>query len=150
MPSYSQQRYCEHLQQNIYSLVLDIAQYPKFLPWCTSAEVISREDGKIIADLEVQFSGFKEKYRSLVEHFVCDDVYVVKTTMLDGPFEYLNSCWNISKDDVLESKVDFTIDVKVKSGFFNHLIELFFASACKKIVTAFEERANELFQRDLG
>ena len=62
----------------------------------------------------------------------------------DGPFEYLDNYW-IFKDDKNGCEVEFMVDFKFKSVFLQTLMETLFSEAVKKMVRAFEKRANELY-----
>jgi len=39
--------------RRIYELINDIEQYPKFVPWCTQARVLSRTEREVLATLNV-------------------------------------------------------------------------------------------------
>ena len=62
----------------------------------------------------------------------------------DGPFEYLQNYW-IFKENPGGCEIEFMVDFKFKSIFLQTLMETLFNEAVKKMVKAFENRANELY-----
>ena len=45
-------------------IILDIEDYPLFLPWCEKATILSNNEKEIIANLRINFRNFTEEYRS--------------------------------------------------------------------------------------
>ena len=41
MPSFADAKILKHSAGDIYKMVIDIESYPKFLPWCEAAKIIS-------------------------------------------------------------------------------------------------------------
>ena len=44
-------------QKDLYQLVADVENYPKFLPWCNSVAIIERTSNSIIAELHCDLRG---------------------------------------------------------------------------------------------
>ena len=44
-------------QKDLYQLVADVENYPKFLPWCNSVTIIERTSTCIIAELDCDLRG---------------------------------------------------------------------------------------------
>ena len=44
MPTHSETRTLPYTAQQMYDLVADVSNYPKFLPWTAAARIRSRED----------------------------------------------------------------------------------------------------------
>ena len=61
--------------QALYDLVNDVAKYPEFLPWCSSAEIIESTEVLMRARLGVAKGG-------LSQHFVTRNVLVPGETLL--------------------------------------------------------------------
>ena len=60
------------------------------------------------------------------------------------PFEYLQNYW-LFKENPDGCEIEFMVDFKFKSIFLQTLMETLFNEAVKKMVNAFERRANELY-----
>jgi coenzyme Q-binding protein COQ10 len=130
----------------ISEIVMDIEKYSEFLPWCSSAVILSKEDNLIVAKLEISFKGFSESYISRVVKEQRENGYLIKTEAISGPFRYLKNNWHI-KQLQNGSEINFSIDFEFKSTILDMLIGLIFSEATKKMIAAFEDRANRLSQR---
>ena len=66
MPHYSETRLLPYSPAQLFGLVVDIEQYPQFLPWCRGARIVSREGESFLGELVVSFSHITERYTSRV------------------------------------------------------------------------------------
>jgi coenzyme Q-binding protein COQ10 len=148
MPSASIKKKILCTKENLIKMVLDIEKYPEFVPWCLGAKIYKIIDkGNIIeitADLTIGKSFFKETYKSFVIYKKKEDLILV--TNIDGPLKYLENKWFFNEFGN-NSEIDFQIDFELKNKILNLLMTKTFDIGLKKIVTAFEKRANNLFNR---
>lgn len=147
MPSHSETRTLRYSADQMYGLVADVASYPKFLPWTAAARVRSvtpQADGSEVmeADLVISFKVFRERFTSRVVLWPED--YRIETEYLDGPFKYLKSNWQF-RDVEGGCDVAFDVDFAFKNRLLQSAADLFFFEAMKRIVRAFEERADDLY-----
>lgn len=145
MHSFKETRFMKYDAALISEIVMDIEKYSDFLPWCTSAVILSRDENVITAKLEVSFKGVSESYVSRVEKTQGINDYLIKAEAISGPFRYLMNSWHIKQ---LEngSEINFSIDFEFKSTILDMVIGLIFSAATKKMIAAFEDRANKLSQ----
>ena len=94
------------------------------------------------ADLIIGFKIYKEIYSSRI--FLDNVQNIIKVEYKDGPFERLENHW-IFKENNEGCKVEFMVDFKFKSVFLQTIMETLFSEAVKRMVKAFETRANELY-----
>ena len=135
-------RVINHSPLNLFKLVSDVKKYPEFLPWCLGARVKNNSKNNFDADLIIGFKIYKEIYSSQV---ILDHVNKkIIVNYKDGPFEHLDNYW-IFKDNMKGCEVEFMVDFKFKSVFLQTLMETLFSEAVRRMVGAFEKRANELF-----
>ena len=139
---HEEKRIINHTPQNLYNLVSDVKKYPEFLPWCLGARVKNLLKNEFDADLIIGFKIYKEVYSSQI--LLDPNNYKIIVNYKDGPFEYLDNYW-IFKDDKNGCEVEFMVDFKFKSVFLQTLMETLFSEAVKRMVGAFEKRANELY-----
>jgi coenzyme Q-binding protein COQ10 len=147
MPSHSETRTLRYTADQMYALVADVARYPEFLPWTAAArvrKVTAREDGSELmeADLVISFKVFRERFGSRVELYPQERH--IATEYLDGPFKYMRSNWRF-RDVEGGCEVAFDVDFAFKSRLLQSAAELFFYEAMKRVVRAFEERADALY-----
>ena len=139
---HEEQRIIKHTPSNLFKLVSDVKKYPEFLPWCLGARVKNNSKNNFDADLIIGFKIYKEIYSSQV---ILDHVNKkIIVNYKDGPFEHLDNYW-IFKDNMNGCEVEFMVDFKFKSVFLQTLMETLFSEAVRRMVGAFEKRANELF-----
>ena len=147
MPVHSENRQMPYTAQQMYGLVADVAQYPKFLPWCAAARIRSRKQqgpAEVMeADLVISFKVFRERFGSRVTLFA-DDMKI-DTEYLDGPFRYMKSNWSFAAREDGTCDVTFFVDFEFKNAVLQGIIGVVFNEAMQRIVRAFERRAAELY-----
>ena len=146
MPKASVKRTINCSKQDLVNLVLNIEDYPKFIPYCLNAKIyenkFENENQAIIADLTIGKGLFKDTYKSNVKYNKRDDVIFVKN--IDGPLKYLENKWQFKNVGKL-TEVSFDVDFELKNKFLNILMTKSFKYGLDKIADAFQKRAEELF-----
>ena len=148
MPKASVKRSIECTKDQLIDLVLDIENYPIFVPFCLDAKIYERkEQGDfllIVADLTIGKGPFKDTYKSDVKlNKKEDSIYV---TNLDGPLKYLENKWHF-KEENETTEVSFEVDFELKNHFLNIVMTKSFQFGLNKIADAFQKRAEELFNK---
>ena len=139
---HEERRLINHTPSNLFKLVSDVKKYPEFLPWCLGARVKNRCSNNFEADLIIGFKIYKEIYSSEISLDYINKKIIVNYK--DGPFEYLENYW-VFKNNKNGCEVQFMVDFKFKSIFLQTLMETLFSEAARRMVGAFEKRANELY-----
>ena len=139
---YKESRVINHTPNNLFKLVSDVSNYPEFLPWCLGARIKNQDDNSFEADLIIGFKIYKEIYSSKI--FLDNKNKKIDVKYQDGPFEHLENYW-IFKKDKNGCKVEFMVDFKFKSNFLQTIMETLFSEAVRRMVKAFETRANQLY-----
>lgn len=132
--------------QQMYGLVADVANYPKFLPWTAAARIRTTREieggTQLDADLVISFKVFRERFTSRVSLF--PDIWRIDTEYLDGPFKHLHSRWEFRDVDG-GCEVKFWVDFEFRNKVLQGAAGMFFNEAMTRIVKAFEDRANALY-----
>ena len=146
MPKASVKRTINCSKEDLINLVLNIEDYPKFIPYCLNAKIyekkLDNDNQLIIADLTIGKGLFKDTYKSDVKYIKKDDIILVKN--IDGPLKYLDNKWQFKKTGKL-TEVSFDVDFELKNKFLNILMAKSFNYGLDKIADAFQKRAEELF-----
>ena len=146
MPKASVKRTINCTKEDLINLVLNIEDYPKFIPYCLNAKIhkknLNNDNQFIIADLTIGKGPFKDTYKSDVKYIKKDDIILVKN--IDGPLKYLDNKWQFKKTGKL-TEVSFDVDFELKNKFLNILMTKSFKYGLDKIADAFQRRAEELF-----
>mgnify|MGYP001462008760 FL=1 len=148
MPKASVKRLIECKKNQLIDLVLDIEKYPEFVPFCLSSHVYERnKEGNltlIIADLTIGKGPFKETYKSDVKFNKTDSI--INVTNVGGPLKYLQNNWYFNEREN-GTEISFDIDFEIENKFLNVLMTKSFEFGLNKIADAFQERAEELFNK---
>ena len=142
MPSHSETRVLPYSAEQLFDLVMDIEKYPEFLPWCVGARVNSREKNEVHADVIVGYKMFREKFSSRV-HCIRPDA--IEVEYLKGPMRHLHNKWVFSSLKKGKCQVDFYVDFSLKTKLFEGLVDQFFQRALVKMISAFEQRAKDIY-----
>ena len=131
----------------MFDLVSNIDEYKEFLPWCNDSKIISRERFDeyeiVIADLEIGYDQFVYTYRSEVR--LAEDKSYINVKNLDGPFKYLTNEWKFVELEKNSCEVQFSIDFELNLSLLDILMKNFFNLAFQRMVSAFIERAKEIY-----
>ena len=147
MPRASVKRLIECKKNQLIDLVLDIEQYPTFIPYCMDAKIHEKNETddfvNIIADLTIGKGLFKDTYKSNVKfNKKNNSIYV---TNINGPLKHLDNKWTF-EDHLEGTEIYFDVDFEIKNKFLNILMTTSFQYGLDKIADAFQERANHLFK----
>ena len=69
----------------------------------------------------------------------------IDVAYLDGPFRYLNNHWRFKPVGETACEVDFFVDFEFRSKTLQAIIGVVFHEAMRRIVRAFELRAEQLY-----
>ena len=143
MPKYNEKKILYFTPKQLFDLVSDVDSYHEFLPWCLASRVTKREKNILIGDLIVGFKLYREKFSSKVVLFEPNKINV---DYIKGPFKHLNNTWEFkSLNNGQHTEVSFFIDFQFKSKLLETLIGTLFHDAVKKMIFAFEKRAEEIY-----
>jgi coenzyme Q-binding protein COQ10 len=143
MPTHAEQRLLPYTPEQLFALVADVERYPEFLPWCVGARIRERKPDLIVADLIIGFRMFRERFTSRVK---LDPPKRIDVAYTEGPFRYLNNHWIFERAPG-GCRVVFFVDFEFKSRLLQKLIEVLFSEAVRRMVAAFEARAEQLYAR---
>lgn len=145
---HSERRVVTYPPRRLFELVADVARYPEFLPWCHAARIRRRESPTVeIAELAIGFGPFHEKFVSRVV-LAPDDPGGprIDTTGIEGPFRLLKSRW-VFQPHAEGTLIDFELEFDFRSMLLQKTVQLLFGEAVKRMVSAFEARAAQLYGR---
>jgi len=147
MTVHSERRIIRHSPQELYDLVANVRSYPEFLPWCMAARIRHEDRHRLEADLIIGFQMFREKFTSHVD--LNPDQYEINVKYAEGPFKYLTNKWRfLPHPDGCE--IDFYVDFEFNSRLLQSVIETLFTEAVRRMVKAFEDRADDLYGKNDG
>ncbi len=141
MPTHSETQIVPYRPDQLFDLVADVAQYPRFLPWCVGARVRSRTDTEMVADLTIGFGPFRETFTSRVQ---LDRPGHILVRYENGPFKHLHNHWRFTPHPD-GTEVDFDVDFTFRSRILEAAIGVVFHEAVRRMVGAFHKRAHQVY-----
>ena len=147
---HAEKRVLPYTPAQLFDLVADVEKYPAFLPWCLAVRVRHREivettvggEELLVADMAIGFKVFRESFTTRVQ---CRRPERIDVTYTDGPFRYLNNHWVFSPKGNNACEIDFFVDFEFRSTILQKAIGLVFNEAVRKMVDAFQTRAEALY-----
>ena len=126
----------------MFDLVSDIPSYPKFLPWCGGARVVSTQGDEVIAAIDIAYSGVHKTFstRNLLQR---DKMMEIR--LLEGPFSYLQGFWQFKSLDEQSSKISLDLEFEVANKIVSLALTPVFSNIANQLVDRFHRRAVELY-----
>lgn len=150
MPRLDRKHLTEHRAEDMFDLVADIEQYPKFVPMCRSLSVRSRKERGnkklAIADMTMAHSFLSETFTCQV---LADRAALeINVKYIDGPFSNLDNQWSFKPLGENQCEIHFVVDYELKSRMLAMAAGAVFERAFNKFVSAFEARADAVYQKN--
>ena len=128
--------------QQMFDVVNDVEQYPNFLPWCVSSEVLESNQNLMVARLVLAKGGIRQSFstRNKLQAPTRIDI-----SLVEGPFSTLEGQWNFKQLGDDGCKVDMTLRFDFDSRIMNVALGKLFNAAADKLVDAFCEQAYKIY-----
>lgn len=128
--------------EQMFALVDNIEDYPKFLPWCGGTEVRQRDGEKVIATLQINYHGVKQTFST--ENLHVRPVSITMT-LLEGPFKHLHGTWTFKALREDACKIDFDLHYEFSSRVLEQVIGPVFNMIANSFVDSFCKRAEAVY-----
>ena len=136
-----------HSADQMFALVANVEDYPKFLPLCEDLKVTRREEREgrdvLVATMTVGYGMIRETFTTRVHLDRTDRSILVE--YLDGPFTFLENRWRFQPTGAGASEVAFYIAYAFRSRLFERLVGGLFGLAVERYAGAFEARADVVY-----
>ena len=142
MPGIREVRRLPYTAEQMFDLVADVGRYAEFLPWVVATRIKSNSEDEMIADMLVGFKALREKFTSKVMKTRPNSIEVI---YLDGPLKDLDNTWRFRDLPDGGCEVDFCVEFAFRNVVFEALAGQYFDRAFRKMVSAFEARAEQLY-----
>ena len=131
--------------EEMYALVIDVASYPKFLPWCDHANVVQSDDQGMTAEIGIAFGGIRQTFTTRNRH---TPGRAVGMKLVDGPFSRLDGQWRFGPlgDGAQRAcKVELLLHYGFDNAALGALVGPVFDRIAGSLVDAFVKRAEEVY-----
>ncbi|MDA9625058.1 type II toxin-antitoxin system RatA family toxin, partial [Candidatus Pelagibacter bacterium] len=111
-------------KNQLIEMVLDIEQYPEFVPWCIEGKIFDKNESNDLitfnGDLKVGKNLLNKTFSSHVSFYKEKDKIIV--TNLDGPLKHLKNEWTF-KEVNNTTHLEFFIDFELKNPILNAIMK---------------------------
>ena len=143
MLSHVEQKTLPYTREQMFALVAGVDQYKEFAPWCIASRINKWEgDSVFYADLVVGYKLFREKFSSKV---VLKKTEEITIEYQQGPLKNLTNHWVFTANKDGSCTIDFSVEFEFKNGALQTLATMFFNEVVKRMISAFEARALNVY-----
>jgi ribosome-associated toxin RatA of RatAB toxin-antitoxin module len=126
----------------MYTLVNDVESYPRFLPWCGNAELLSRNGDRQCGRIEVRRAGIHQWFTTCNRLVENERIYI---RLEEGPFRKLEGDWVFTPLGAQACKVELTMEFEFAGRLISAAFGPVFNHVAATLVDAFVKRAKELY-----
>lgn len=134
-----------HSPHEMFALVTDVPQYPRFLPWCDQGLVIERHEGGMVAQVGMSIGGLRQTFTTRNIHVQDRQVLL---QLVDGPFSQLEGRWDFTPlgDGTQRAcKIEFRLTYGFASQTLARVVGPVFDKIAGNLVDAFVKRADQVY-----
>ena len=125
----------------IFSLINNVEDYHRFLPWCSDSKIISDNGDKMLAEIEISKNFINWKFSTENTYDLNKKINI---KLIDGPFNHLDGYWEFKKIDNYNTTVDLYLEYKFDSRLIELSIKPIFSNIMSSILDSF---ISEAFKR---
>ena len=128
--------------QQMFDLVANIDDYPKFLPWCSGVEIRERRDNVVVASIGINYHGVKQSFTTSNENTAPT---TIKMKLVDGPFKSLDGVWTFKALREDACKIEFDMRYEFSGTLLDKLVGPVFGMIANSMVDSFCKRAETVY-----
>lgn len=131
--------------EEMFALVIDVARYPEFLPWCDHAKVLEQITSGIVAEIGIAMAGVRQTFVTRNTH---EEGRRVMLELVKGPFSQLSGDWKFEPvGDAHEraARVSLQLDYGFDSATLAALVGPIFDRIAGTLMDAFVKRAEQVY-----
>lgn len=128
--------------EEMFNLVVDVGNYPAFLPWCDKTEILEQTSDAMTARIGMAFGGLHKSFTTRNTHLAARQVQL---SLVDGPFKHLHGEWNfVPLGDERACRIELKLSYSFDS-VFGALVGPVFDRIAATLVDAFVKRAEMVY-----
>jgi ribosome-associated toxin RatA of RatAB toxin-antitoxin module len=122
----------------VFGLVNDIASYPKFVPGCSSAEIVSSSEHEVVARIVVHRGPLSTQ---LTTRNVLKPFHELRLELVEGPLRSLEGVWTFTPVGANGCRIDLRLQFQFSNPLKAALLEPLLEATATSMVQAFVARA---------
>jgi len=128
--------------QQMFTLVDRVEDYPHFLPWCGGVEVLERQPNRLVARLHIRYHGVRQSFTTENTN---SPPGAMQMRLLEGPFRHLDATWGFKALKTDACKVEFDMRYEFSSRLLEQVIGPVFSMIANSFVDSFYRRAEAVY-----
>ena len=129
-----------HPAQKMFQLVDSVENYPQFLPWCGSTQIIERDNDKTIASIEINYKGIRQTFTTENTKKQNQEMII---KLIDGPFKSLSGEWMFKNLDKDSCQIELKLEYEFSNVILEKLISPLFNMIANTFIDEFIKEANK-------
>lgn len=142
MPVIKKSALVRHSAEDMFQLVADVEGYPRFLPWCHAAQLLSRTEDEICGRIEVSRLGIHQAFSTCNR---IDPPHRMDIALKDGPFRKLTGGWVFTPLREDACKVELELEFEFSGRMIDRAFGAVFGQIAGSLVDAFCKQADEVY-----
>ena len=131
----------KYTPEQLFDLVVDVDQYPNFLPWVINARVTDRRERTMRVAMTMGTSFLNKHFTT--KAFLTRP-HRVEINSYDSMFECFDQVWTFEPAEG-GTNIEYRVDIRFKSRVLQALLGVSFAERSKAMVKAYMRRAQYLY-----
>lgn len=134
-------------REEVFDLAADIERYPEFLRWWISSRIQKRECNVCYVEQVLGFGPIRLQFASKAVLHRPDRIDVTST---DLPFRKYSLSWLVTELPRSGCRISVAVDLELKSGLLQHVVNRLLPATIDDIAAAFEARARNIYPEPKG
>ncbi len=130
--------------EQMFALVDNVPDYPRFMPWCGGTGVKQVNEDTVHATVHINYHHIKQSFTTENVRRVPDRIDM---TLKDGPFKHLDGSWHFIPLTESACKIEFRLHYEFSSKLLEKVVGPVFHYVANSFVEAFISRAEEIYGR---
>jgi len=142
LPTVKRSAHVPYTTEQMFDLVNDIEQYPKFLHWCRGARIEQKQGNTVEATLDIGVLGFQQSFRT---RNTLKRPERIGIDLVSGPFRRLRGEWRFVAAPDQGSEISLTLTFEVTVSPFGLVFARVFEELAGSQMSAFVDRAGTIY-----
>ena len=130
-----------HSAEQMFDLIEACEHYPDFLPWCSGATVVARDDATVVADISVNYHGVRFDFRTRNPK---RRPTAMTIHLEHGPFRHFYGVWELTPLAVDGCRIDFALRYDFHGTAMARIARPVFDRIASTLVDRFVARADQV------
>jgi len=126
----------------MFKLVDDVEDYPKFLPWCAGSELHFRDEVTTDATIHIGYMQVQQHFSTINTKRYPEEMQL---KLKSGPFRKLEGFWHFRPLGDVACKIEFMLHYDFSSGLLAKVLGPVFDHIANSLVDAFVKRAEKVY-----